>query len=221
MRYLGLALYAEGPTDYSFLCPLLERLCQEICTNEAPQPVEISECLRLNHPACANAKSREERIAAAAREARGAWGVLFVHADGSADPDRARRQQVEPAIDRLRQDFTDEGIGVAVIPVRETEAWAIVDGDALRQVFGTRLTDDEMGVPPATGSAEAVADPKASLNAAFTATHPSGRRKKHGVSPMLNALGEQVSLQRLRQLDAFAALDRELRLALRQLRILE
>jgi hypothetical protein len=38
---------------------------------------------------------------------------------------------------------------------------------------------------------------------------------------MLNALGEQVSLQRLRQLDAFAALDSELRLALRQLRILE
>lgn len=102
----------------------------------------------------------------------------------------------------------------------ETEAWAIVDGDALRQVFGTTLTDDEMGVSP-TGSAEAVTDPKVSLNAAFSATHPSGRRKKQGVSPMLNALGEQVSLQQLRQLDSFSALDCELRLALRQLRILQ
>jgi hypothetical protein len=37
---------------------------------------------------------------------------------------------------------------------------------------------------------------------------------------MLNALGEQISLQRLRQLAAFASLEGELKLALQQLRIL-
>lgn len=37
MHYLGLALYAEGATDYYFLRPLLLRLCEDICTQEASQ----------------------------------------------------------------------------------------------------------------------------------------------------------------------------------------
>lgn len=143
MHYLGLALYAEGSTDYSFLCPLLERLCADLCTSEAVQEVEVSTVLALNHPAHLNNARREQRILAAAKEARGAWGVLFVHAD-----------------------------------------------------------------------------PKAALNGAFAATHPTGRRRKQGISPLLNALGEQVSLPRLRKLTAFALLEDELRQALRELRIL-
>ena len=35
MHYLGLALYAEGPTDYYFLRPLLPRLCEDICLRMA------------------------------------------------------------------------------------------------------------------------------------------------------------------------------------------
>ena len=112
------------------------------------------------------------------------------------------------------------GSGVAVIPVRETEAWALVDGDALRNIFGTTLTDGALGLPPSAGAVEAVSDPKDSLNRAFATTHPTGRRRKQGVSPLLNALGEQVSLPLLRQLTAFVSLEDELREALRQLRIL-
>lgn len=52
MHYLGLALYAEGPTDYYFLRPLLLRLCEEICLNEANQSVEFGEeVISLNEPA--------------------------------------------------------------------------------------------------------------------------------------------------------------------------
>ena len=35
MQYLSLALYAEGPTDYRFLSPLLQRLCEDICLRDA------------------------------------------------------------------------------------------------------------------------------------------------------------------------------------------
>ena len=38
MQYLGLALYAEGKTDYRFLRPLLLRLCLSAC-GRAVQPV--------------------------------------------------------------------------------------------------------------------------------------------------------------------------------------
>ena len=221
MDYLGLALYAEGPTDYNFLCPLLARLGEDVCTRDAEHAVEASEGLRLAHTPAADEASRVERIVRAAREARNAWRILFVHADGAGDPERKRKEQAQPAIDRLYQEHADARLGVAVIPVRETEAWAIVDGDALRSVFGTTLSDEALGLPSSAGVAEGAPDPKALLNTAFNATHPSGLRRRRGVSPMLNALGEQVSLPRLRGLAAFSLLEHELRQALRQLSIVK
>lgn len=221
MHYLGLALYAEGKTDYYFLRPLLQRLCEELCTQEASQAVEVSTVLALDHPESKQDASREVRILAAAEQARDAWRILFVHADAAGNATHAREQLTQPAIDQLRQRFAAQGVGVAVVPVRETEAWAINDGDALRQVFGTTLSDAEMGIPQTSAAVESTADPKAVLNTAFDATRPSGRRKRQGVSPMLNAIGEQVSFARLRQLQAFFSLENELRLALTQLRILD
>jgi hypothetical protein len=219
MRYLGLALYAEGPTDYHFLRPLLQRLCEELCASEALAPVEVSEVLALNHPAETNEAAREQRVFAAAKEARGSWRILFVHADGANDPMRARDEQVEPSLVLLRDTFENEGIGVAVVPVRETEAWAIADGDAIRAAFGTSLDDAQLGVPPRR-VVETTTDPKAVLQTAFLATRPSGQRRKQGTSPYLNTLGEAVSLDRLRELGAFKKLIDELRVALKQLQIL-
>ena len=45
MQYLSLALYAEGPTDYRFLSPVLHRLCQDICLEEARGHVDIPEAI--------------------------------------------------------------------------------------------------------------------------------------------------------------------------------
>jgi hypothetical protein len=77
-----------------------------------------------------------------------------IHADGAGDPERKRKEQAQPAIDRLYQEHADARRGVAVIPVRETEACAIVDGDALRSVFGTTLSDEALGLPSSEGIAE-------------------------------------------------------------------
>jgi hypothetical protein len=95
--------------------------------------------LPLDHPAEARDLPRGERILAAATAARGAWQVLFVHGDAGGDAAQARAHLTQPAIDALKRHLDDQGIGVAVVPVRETEAWAIRDGDVLRQVFGTRV----------------------------------------------------------------------------------
>lgn len=219
MYYLGLALYAEGPTDYYFLRPLLARLCEDICATHSTLNVEFSEVLGLDHPSSLQHAPRERRIVEAARLARGAWKIIFVHADGEADAGRAKRNLTAPAIESLAQEFGEEGVGVAVIPVRESESWAICDGDALRQVLGTTLTDTELGLPN-LASVEASTDPKKVLNGAFLATNPSGRRRKSGVSPLLNAIGEQAELARLRQLASFASLEADLRTALRGLGVL-
>ena len=220
MQYLGLALYAEGPTDYYFLRPLLQRLCEDICAKESPHAVEFAEVLALDDDSDLQNASREQRILGAAHEARGAWRILFVHTDGAANPAQAREHLAQPAIDLLRRDWGDTGIGVAVMPIRETESWAICDVEALRRVLGTTLSPAELGLPATPAAVESAFDPKLILKNAFLATQPSGRRKRHGIAPMLNALGEQVALRNLRALSGFMTLESELRSALRTLHIL-
>lgn len=223
MRYLGLALYAEGATDYRFLRPLLLRLCSDVCMRESRQAIEINDdVLALDHPSGLQDAPREERIVAAANQAAGAWSILFVHADADADPDRARRERTQPAIDRLRKEFGDAGHGVAVVPVRESETWAIWDGDALRQVFGTTLDDAALGLPGTSAAAERLLAPGRCLASALAVALPRGRRRRApNVAHMLNAIGEQVSLERLRQLSAFNTLEADLRDALRAVHVLD
>ena len=220
MHYLGLALYAEGRTDYYFLSPLLQRLCEDLCTREAMQPVEFGAVLGLDDPPRLKDAPRETRIVGAAESARGHWQILFVHADGEGAPTKVRAERTDPALVLLRQSFGEAHAGVAVVPIRETETWAMFDSDAVREVFGTTLTARQLGLSVSAPAAEADSDPKRTLDNAFRATRPSGRRGKAGVSPMLNALGEQVSLQRLRQLPSFITLETELRQALHDLQIL-
>ena len=220
MHYLGLALYAEGPTDYQFLIPLLPRLCAHLCATEALAPVDVGEVVPLDHPDAVRDRPRHERVAAAAAMHAGAWNIVFVHADGAGDPAKAKAEAVQPALDVLHARFPEAAPGVGVVPVRETEAWLLVDGDALRGAFGVNLTDAELGLPNPRHLAEAFTDPKAVLEAAFMATGPTGLRKRKGTSPMLNALGEQVSLDCLNHLPSFRRLSEDLRAALRQIGVL-
>ncbi|MGA0584504.1 MAG: DUF4276 family protein [Castellaniella sp.] len=217
MQYLGLALYAEGPTDYYFLRPLLLRLCEDLCTREAQEPVDVSEVLSLDHPLQIQDSPRAQRILEAAKMSQDAWQILFVHADGSNDPERIRKEQVTPGLELLRDSINS--IGIAVVPIRETEAWMIADGDAIRQVFGTNKSNAMLSLP-AHRAAEKAADPKAILQAAFKAAQPLERQRKRGLSPYLNALGEQVALDCLRELSAFAELEKDLRTALKRLKVL-
>lgn len=221
MHYLGLALYAEGPTDYYFLRPLLLRLCEDICLNEANQSVEFGEeVISLNEPDRMRDARREERVIEAARKARGAWRIVFVHTDGAGNAARARATCAQPAIDRLARELPGEGIGVAVVPIRETESWALADGDAIRRVFGTPLSDDALGLPRRPADVEASPDPKKALDDAFLKTRPTRRKQRQGASPMLNAIGESVSLEKLRLLQGFQTLEHELRQGLRHIGIL-
>ncbi|MFM2067721.1 MAG: hypothetical protein RLZZ584_2630 [Pseudomonadota bacterium] len=94
MHYLGLALYAEGGTDYYLLLPLLERMCSDLCLREVRGKVDVSPVLGLDHPLAYDDRSREQRFVDAARSALGQWSVLFIHTDGAGDVHRMRHQLV-------------------------------------------------------------------------------------------------------------------------------
>ena len=214
MRYLGMALYAEGPTDYALLTPLLQRLCEDVCARHAVEPVEIGALVALDDPPRMQNLRREERILASAKAAWGAWNVLFVHADAAGDARRARQERTAPALDLLRQ--IELGQGVAVVPVRETEAWTLADGDALRAVLGVPHSDADLGLPGRARGVEQITDPKATLRAAQST---AGRRRMRSVD-LLHLLGERISLERLAHVPAFEELRSDLVNALVALRVL-
>ena len=220
MQYLGLALYAEGRTDYQFLCPLLLRVCLSACSLAA-QCIEVGDVLPLDHSVSLNGASRADRIAQAAQDAAPAWNVLFVHADADGDAGRALRESILPGLDLVHGMDLPRTAGVAVVPVRMTESWVLADRDALRAVFGSTLDDAALGLTFNSAALERLADPKRMLDEAFAATRPAGRRAHAGVMALLNALGEQVALEKLRVLPAFRALEADIDTALRRLQILK
>lgn len=161
---------------------------------------------------------RNERIRRILLDSASSFDILFVHADGGGDPQGVRASQFEPWTEWTRsQDLFRESRTVAVIPIREMEAWALADGEALRLAFGTVLSDDEMGLPDRPRDVEGILDPKKALGEIHTRVVGRRRRKKEQTANFLSTIGERIRLERLRQVPAFRLLEQELREALEEL----
>ena len=218
MRYLGLALFAEGSTDYRLLGPILHRAAENLCVSHADEEIEVGDIREIDAPKAYRDGSRATRILEAARRDIGAFHILFIHADANGDAGRARQERVDPAAQLIRQEEALTNTrGVAVVPVRVTEAWALADGDALRGAFGTTLDDEGLGLPTRPQEVEHLAEPKQVLDHALREAVGGSRRRRHRVSTYLNAIGERVRLARLRAVPAYRRFEGDLRAALRQL----
>lgn len=217
MTYLASALYAEGPTDYAFLRPLLRRACEDLCIHQARGPVEIGDVLELDTRPEDRNKSRAECIVGAAIDSRAGWHVLFIHADADGDGVRARAERITPAVRQLEAELGTHHSWVAVVPVQMTDAWLLADFQRLREVLGTTLDASQLGIPTRGPSIERIADPKQALESAWRIVH-GRRRRAHRLSSIYQPLGEQIQLVELRKLEAYVEFERELAAALRRLR---
>ncbi len=180
-RWLGLALYAEGPTDHRFLDEVLRRTVEHLLL-DAGHAVQLSPVQRLPLTAAAEL-ARAERIAVGAESVQGAFHLLFVHADGEGDPQRARIERVQPGIEAMHARLGASGRqGVAMVPVRETEAWAMADSQCLRAVLGTSRSAHEIGLPESADELEGLLDPKATF-AAVVLSARGGRRGRRRPAP--------------------------------------
>jgi hypothetical protein len=215
VSWLGLALIAEGPTDYRFLPPLLYRLTEDLCLRHGLVTIEVDPVRALDLDRGFRG-DRTRQIVEAARQADGSYHILFLHTDGAGDPVAAIKERFEPWCRGLAGLARPDERAVAVVPVREMEAWALCDGGALRGAFGTTLPDEQLGLPR-TADVEGVQDPKKALETAYErAFRP--RKPKRPVVAALEAIAERVELDHLRQLPAFRRLEDDLRDALRDLR---
>jgi hypothetical protein len=189
MRYLAAGLIAEGVTDDRFLRPLLSRGLEEVCAREFDESVEVSDVQvlreRVGPPAVGE-------ILALAEGQCGSFVIIFAHRDRGANHS-VRDEWIDPLRNlwALRKERL-----VMVVPVRETEAWMLADGDALRAVLRVAWPDIQLGVPTQPRKVEEIADPKQVLGRLEA-------RVSRSFDAYFDRLGEEVSIDALRQVPAF------------------
>lgn len=159
-------LVAEGTSDAG-LVPVLRDLCVRVGAVEA-----IGEYPRLEQLQHKVGRRHAVRVKAAL-ELLPDTNLVFVHRDADArHPDDVHRE-IEAAL---------VGTGlprhVAVVPVRETEAWLLCDEQAIRDVVGNPHGTADLLLPKLK-RVEDVADPKELLREAIAiASELTGRRRE-------------------------------------------
>ena len=161
MRFL---LACEGQSDAG-LIPHIQRLIIESGETE----VDGDDWFRGSPLA-----NKIRRGLDAAEDAKGMVDMLFVHRDADRAGADARFQEIANAVG----DVAGAPHYVSVIPVRMTEAWLILDENAIRKAVGKPNGRTPLDLPTPR-EAERRADPKGILSNAFlAASEATGRRRK-------------------------------------------
>jgi Domain of unknown function (DUF4276) len=197
-----MALVSEGISDDRFLLPVLQRSAAQLC----PADAQVDQAFSVR--AAAGPAAVADVVTALANRS-GAFRLIVVHHDGGSDPDDARSRWVSSLEDRWRAAGNSEPV-VGVVPVRETEAWALADPLVLRAMLGRSRSDRSLGLPPRPADLERLPDPKRTLRLLF-------ERHRRWDPEYLQGLGAGVSLDRLRELPAFRRWENDLEAALKSL----
>ncbi len=200
-------LVAEGSTDVALL-PIINWALR---ANERVREVE-PQFVHPNQLPPANA-GLAERI-------RMAWAlypadILFVHRDADRESLEVRRSEIQRAVEFVGAISPH----VPVVPVRMTEAWLLIEENAIREAAANPRGTMPLGLPKISGI-ERVADPKQVLyDSLRKAADLSGRRlKKFHVPTAAGLVADRIrDFSPLRQLGAFLEFELLLRQALDRL----
>lgn len=192
---LRTTLLAEGPGDRA-LVPLLRWLLAEHWDSDFAEP-QFS---------LTSTRHLTERIQTVVREYP--CDLLLVHRDADRIDRAARERDIQDAASSAAVSRTPI---VCLIPVRETEAWLLLEERAIRQAAGHPNGRRDLRLPPLT-ELEATNQPKERLKKALIeAAELSGRRlKKFRLEVAVSRIAELMNPVLLRQLSAFAAFERNL-----------
>jgi hypothetical protein len=189
VRYLAAALLTEGASDQSFLLPVLQEQLEELGRKNGFEVGRI-------RTSGVRTVDRLALVDGAAAGLLADCNVLLVHHD--------KRECAK--VDALRSRLQQTSKIVAVVPVRETEAWILAAMYALR-VPGL----DPACRPDPVKSVEMDPDPKATLKRAYTRGNPISA---------FDRVGEQIDLDVLQQLPAYRDFLQDLTIALKELNFL-
>ena len=193
------ALLGEGRSDRALL-PILRWLLGRCADQDIRVEWVDTERFRLPH------RTLKEKVAAALIACP--CDLLFVHRDADHEDPQPRHEEIRGAVGAHPH--------VAVVPVRETEAWLLIDPKAIAAAAGRPRWADALNLPP-VARLEAVADPKRLLKSALMeALGQTGRRAAHfdPDTAMHRAADLVEDWSPLLQLSAFQRLERDTRAAL-------
>lgn len=127
--YVCAGLYAEGPSDYHFLLPLIDRVLKEMLAAHFTAQYDYAEPLPLPD---VEAHGRARRIATAIADQWTTFTLFVIHSDGDGDPKSAYDRSIAPAIklaqkERELSQRKDPLVVAPCIPERELEAWLLTD----------------------------------------------------------------------------------------------
>ncbi|WP_437711789.1 hypothetical protein WMF45_41345 [Sorangium sp. So ce448] len=198
MTYLCAGLFAEGKTDYALLLPLLDQLIPALAAKVLPEVPMIGPSVGIDAPA-RTSRRRDVRIAASIRAYWDQCTLFVIHSDGSGDSERTQREQIEPGLELARTEFADLA-AAACVPVREIEAWLLVDALPFQKLL-----------PPMSplllpADPESVLDPKRALEEVLTA---SGGGRLCGAD-LYDFFGANIDPRTLRRLPAFRRFEEQL-----------
>jgi hypothetical protein len=195
MRILTYTLRADGPAD-SVLLPILRWLLED----QLPD-VEMRE--QFADPRYPNSSQLLESIHQSLELYP--CDLLFIHRDAEKHSMSDRLKEINTAISKL----TVSVQYIAVIPIRMTEAWLLIDEVAIRSAAGNPNGKTKLDMPKLR-ELESLPDPKTVLNnLLIEASELSGRRKKtFDVNRARLALSDWIiSYEPLRSLKAFKQLE--------------
>lgn len=192
MRYLTSGLIAEDRSDVSFLRPVLQAQLQRVALAEGfdAGQMQVSDVAAVKSA---------DAVLAAARELLESCDILFVHRDA----------REKGKIDSLRGSLAAPSRVVAVVPVRETEAWV------LAAACGAEIRIAELDANPAEKGlrwVEKLPDPKAELRRRY--------HGKRGVEELFDLIAGRADLDRLAEIPAYQSFLHDLTAALKELNFL-
>jgi hypothetical protein len=204
MRELSFTLLSDGSSDRAIM-PLLRRLLEEHCRNVSLRG-EWADLARLPDP-----PSRlVDRIRTSLRLYP--CELLFVHRDAEGQSIERREEEVAEAVRVVSDGAGALPPAVEVIPVRMSEAWLLVDEQAIRRAAGNPNGTVPLDVPRIT-RLEGLPDPKTVLHDALqTASGLEGvRRKKFPARVRAHRIADYFEdLSFHRELPAFRILETKL-----------
>ena len=202
-KWIGPAFVSEGPTDDRFLAKIVGRAIEDLCAARFADVVLIGDVIPIR--ARGGPASVDASVDALIENA-GSFNLVIFHHDMGANPDRVEREWLAP----MRQAWSGRGTGeplVFMLPVRESEAWALADGDALRATFGVSWSDSVLGIPAQRRRVAAEPNPKQVMRR--ITERVSGRSIDYH-----SRLGELIDLSKLDEVEAYSAWTAELCTAL-------
>jgi hypothetical protein len=215
-------LFTEGSTDLRFFDSIVRRTMEELAF-ECRGQIDI-EVVPL--PTNQVGDTFVEQIFNLAIKAHDDYGVhlLCLHVDADAeDHTMVFERKIKPALDRITESERNDICKniVPLIPVQMMEAWMLADRQLLRTEIGTDMSDTELRInhPP-----ESFANPKQVISDAIVTARAGltkRRRKELSISDLYLPIGEQLSLDQLKNLSSYANFRNNLENSFRQMNLME